>query len=201
MRPSLHLSTFLAIAMLAACATAPPTRLGSTIDHVPTMTLPDGHVAVLVRSFEDEVKLPDGTEERRRVEYLWDYSAGIARERHLTMAGAVLSDETLPFVTMHAIEAELDFAVTLLRANPEIDARFTADTDIYGGFAFREPGHAICDAGSRCIHVIVSRDQGRFKVAHAIVDLQTARVVDDDYDPDLGGIAEFKKESKQKAAN
>ena len=87
--------------------------------------------------------------------------------------------------------------VALLRADKAIDARFTADSDIYGGFSFREPGHEACDKASRCIHVIVSRDGGRYKVAHAIVDLQTARVIDPNYDPDLGGVLE----TPLKAAN
>ena len=179
-----------ASALLAACASAPTVRPSATMDHVPHLTLPDGHIAVLVRGYEDEVKLGGGREQRRRVEYLWDYTDAVARERQTTLDGTPISDRILPALTLNATEAELAYAVKLLRADPAIDARFTADSDIYGGFSFRETGHASCDLHSRCIHVIVSRDEGNFKVAHAIVDLQTARVIEPEYDPALGGIAE-----------
>jgi hypothetical protein len=183
--------------LLAACAGQRVAEPSPTLAHVPAQTLPDGHVAVLVREYEDAVKLGDGREQRMHVRYLWDYSAGLAREIQTAPDGRLLSDRTLPALTLNATEAELAYAVALLRRDQAIDARFTADSDIYGGFSYREPGHEHCDAGSRCIHVIVSRDGGRYKVAHAIVDLQTARVIDPDYDPELGGVAE----TPTKAAN
>lgn len=176
--------------LLAACAATRMAAPSPTLAHVPTQTLPDGHVAVLVREYDDEVKLGGGREQRMHVRYLWDYSAAVAREIQVAADGTVLSDTVKPALTLNATEAELAYAVALLREDPAVDARFTADSEIYGGFSFREPGHEHCDTGSRCIHVIVSRDGGRYKVAHAIVDLQQARVIDPDYDPELGGVAE-----------
>jgi hypothetical protein len=167
-------------ALLVACAGTREAERSPTLAHVPTQTLPDGHVAVLVREYDDEVKLDGGREQRMHVRYLWDYTAAVAREIQTAPDGTLLS-----------------YAVALLRADKAIDARFTADSDIYGGFSFREPGHEACDVASRCIHVIVSRDGGRYKVAHAIVDLQTARVIDPNYDPALGGVLE----TPLKAAN
>jgi len=185
----------LLVALLAACAGSRDSARSPTPDHVPTQTLADGHVAVLVREFDDEVKLGGGREQRMHVRYLWDYTAACAREVQTAPDGALLSDRLQPGLTLNATEAELAYAVALLREEASINARFTGDSDIYGGFSYREPGHAECDVGSRCIHVIVSRDQGRYKVAHAIVDLQRAHVVDANYDPDLGGIAESNKEA------
>lgn len=176
--------------LLAACATQRASDVSPTLAHIPTHTLPDGHVAVLVRDYEDEVKLGDGREQRLRVRYLWDYSAAVAREIQTAPDGSVLSDTLKPGLTLNATDAELDYAVALLREDREVDARFTKDSDIYGGFSFREPGHPSCDLHSRCIHVIVSRDGGRYKVAHAIVDLQSARVIEANYDPELGGVLE-----------
>lgn len=184
-------------ALLVACAGTREGERSPTLAHVPTQTLPDGHVAVLVREYDDDVKLDGGREQRMHVRYLWDYTAAMAREIQTTPDGALLSDTTKPALTLNATDAELAYAVALLREDRTIDARFTADSDIYGGFSFREPGHEACDKASRCIHVIVSRDSGRYKVAHAIVDLQTARVIDPDYDPDLGGVLE----TPLKAAN
>lgn len=178
------------LAALVSCAHMSAADDAATVAHVPTVTLADGHVAVLVREYDDEIKLGDGREQRLHVAYFWDYTAATARERHTAVDGTTLKDELIPALTLNATEAELAYAVALLRQDPAIDARFTADSDIYGGFSYREPGHADCDVGTRCIHVIVSRDQGRYKVVHALVDLQHARVVDDNYDPELGGIAE-----------
>jgi hypothetical protein len=186
-RPNLPL-TLLAAAALAACAHAP--SRSPTLAHVPVLQLADGHEAVLVREYDDEIKLGGGREQRVHVRYLWDYSAASAREIHTDLEGALLRDDLQPALTLNATAEELAHAVRLVRADRAIDARFTADTDIYGGFSFREPGHRDCDLGSRCIHVIASRDHGQYKVVHAIVDLQTARVIDPDYDPTLGGIAE-----------
>ena len=183
--------------LLAACAGSRETERSPTLAHVPTQTLSDGHIAVLVREYDDEVKLGGGREQRMHVRYLWDYSAAVAREIQTAPDGALLSDTTKPALTLNATDAELAYAVALLREDEAVNARFTADSDIYGGFSFREPGHKDCDLGSRCIHVIVSRDGGRYKVAHALVDLQRARVVDADYDPELGGVLE----TPLKAAN
>lgn len=189
--------TLVLMFVLTGCAGTREAERSPTLAHVPTQILADGHVAVLVREYDDEVKLGGGREQRMHVRYLWDYTAAGAREIQTAPDGSLLLDAIRPALTLNATEAELAYAVALLREDATIAARFTADSDIYGGFSFREPGHAHCDIGSRCIHVIVSRDQGRYKVAHAIVDLQTARVIDPDYDPELGGLAE----TPQKAAH
>ncbi|MBK6725787.1 MAG: hypothetical protein IPG63_00775 [Xanthomonadales bacterium] len=196
MTSTLRCFTALCALALAACAGSNASLRSPTLDHVATLQLPDGHDAVLVREYDDEVKLGDGREQRMRVTYLWDYTAAVARERQTAPDGSLISDRLLPALTLNATDAELAYAVALLRQDAAIDARFTDDTDVYGGFSQREPGDQHCDLGSRCIHVIVSRENGRYKVAHAIVDLQRGRVVDPDYDPELGGIAE----SMQKAA-
>ena len=49
--------------LLVACAGQRVSEPSPTLAHVPAQTLPDGHVAVLVREYEDEVKLGDGREQ------------------------------------------------------------------------------------------------------------------------------------------
>ena len=80
--------------LLAACAGTREAERSPTLAHVPTQTLPDGHVAVLVREYDDEVKLDGGREQRMHVRYLWDYTAAMAREIQTTPDGALLSDTT-----------------------------------------------------------------------------------------------------------
>ena len=55
----------------------------------------------------------------------------------------------------------------------------------FGGFAYRKADDPYCDAGSRCVHVMVTLDHGLRRVIHAIVDLQSDRVVHPLYDPEL----------------
>jgi hypothetical protein len=182
--------------LLAACAgapvatTAPAATRPEVLDHVPVVRMADGHEAVLIRGYEDEIKNEDGSEQRVDVRYFWDYTAASAREVHTAIgSGEVVFDRLQPDNIMLTTPAELAFAYVVLRRDPAIDAKFTDDTKPYGGFAFREPGHPICAEHSRCIHVIASRDYGRERIAHAIVDLQTARIADPDYHPALGGPA------------
>ncbi len=47
----------------------------------------------------------------------------------------------------------------------------------YAGFPYRQVEQPMCAAHSRCVHVIVSADDGQRHVAHAIVDLMTRKVV------------------------
>lgn len=189
---NLMLCAFAAVAV-TACATLPQSGARSpTLAHVPVVALPDGHEAVLVRSHGDEWKLADGTR-RVSVEYLWDYTAAVARVRTVGGDGVVLDDEPRPGLTLNATDEEMAWAYEIARADPRIASRLTPDVVYYGGFSFREPGHPDCDRASRCVHVIASRDEGRYKVFHAMVDLQAARVVDPDFDPAMGGLNEPRK--------
>lgn len=178
----------IAAVFLSACASLPEEKGRSpTLAHVPVVKLPDGHEAVLVRSFGDEQKTSEG-DRRVQVEYLWDYTSAVARKRTLDGDGSVVGDESEPGLTLNATQPELDWAIAIVKAHGELSVKLVPDTVYYGGFSFREPGHPDCDLRSRCIHVIGSRDGGRRKVFHALVDLQTARVVAPDYDPALGGF-------------
>jgi hypothetical protein len=184
------LSVYVAGTLLAGCAAVPVvTGPSPTLAQVPVIDLPDGHKAVLVRSHEDEWKV-DGRDVRVTVQYLWDYTARSARVRTLAADDGVLTDEPRPGLTLNATDEEMAWAYELARSVPAIAAKVTADTDYYGGFSYRHPGDPGCDLGSRCVHVIASRDGGRFKVFHAIVDLQAAQVVHPDYDPAMGGLDE-----------
>lgn len=183
-----RLVAVIAGAMIAGCASTPDApRSSATLGHVPVVRLPDGHEAVLVRSHPDEWKL-DGRDVRVTVQYLWDYTLASARVRAVGADASVISDEIREGLTLNATDEEMAWAYELARSEPAIAARITPDTTYYGGFSFRDPDEARCYAGSRCVHVIASRDDGRYKVFHAIVDLQTSRVVDPEYDPELGGL-------------
>jgi hypothetical protein len=176
--------------LLGACAVSPGPELAAgspTLGHVQVVALPDGHQAVRIRSYSDELKTAHG-DQRVSVEYLWDYTGKVARQRTFDTAGVLIEDVSRPGLTLNATDEELAWAIEVAKADPVVAPRLLADTTFYGGFGFREPGNPDCDLGSRCIHLIGSRDGGRSKVFHALVDLQTARVVAPDFDPAMGGI-------------
>ena len=80
---------------------------------------------------------------------------------------------------------EASLAIALAREEPSLHELLSApDLNFYAGFVLRNENDAGCKAGSRCVHVIVSRGDGQQHVAHAIVDLMTRRVVHAALDPD-----------------
>jgi hypothetical protein len=171
---------------LAACAATGPDRVVATVPDLPYEASVGGARLLLVRESIDAQKTPAG-EREVRVQYLWDYVNGVAVRRTLALDGSEIERAALPGMTLNATEAERSFAFDLVRRDPRLAARITPTTTLYGGFSYREAASA-CDAGSRCIHVVGSDDQGRRHVLHAIVDLMRSRVVDPDYDPGMRGI-------------
>ncbi|MBL8245310.1 MAG: hypothetical protein JNL89_14010 [Rhodanobacteraceae bacterium] len=158
-----------ALFVLAGCQT-----LQSTADQVERDPRASG--VVLVRSYDDEFKI-DGKDVRVHVEYAWDYRRGIATERITTPDGALVSLTDQPELTLNLTDAEKEYAFDLARADPEIGPQVASADHVYGGFSYRESSDAACGYGSRCVHVVASAGDGWRKLVHAIVDLQTGRVV------------------------
>lgn len=192
MRPILFL---LACGVLAACATTrePTSASDPGVASRPAegVVLPPaeqpwhGGALLVVRSY-DELYKENGEDRRRRVEELWDYGRGIAVRRWSTLDGQVLREEDDPRRVLRATADELQAAYARVREHPDL-ARSAAfdEAEWFGGFAYRKAGDPYCDAGSRCVHVMVTLDHGLRRVIHAIVDLQTDRVVHPFYDPAL----------------
>ncbi len=177
--------------VLSGCTTqqvtqAPRAAVLERLKHERTV---DGRDLVLIREYFDEVKLPQG-EERWRVQYLWDYANGVAVQRIFGADGKLRLLENRPALTLNATEAELAFAIEVVKRDPHIAPQLTADATYYGGFSFRDPAVSACNMRSRCVHVFAVRDAGRIRLVHSIVDLMTARVVIRDYDHDLKPAAD-----------
>lgn len=176
-----------AMALFSGCATTSQPARAPTEKDLPFVFGTDGHRMLLVRESVDLEKRADG-DERVAVQYLWDYTDGIAVRRSFKSDGSLRDSIQLPAVTLNATEQEREFAFSMVRKDRRLAALITDDTKIYGGFSFREPGHRDCDRRSRCIHVVGSADDGRRHVLHAIVDLMSGRVVDPAFDPQMRGI-------------
>lgn len=119
------------------------------------------------------------------VEYGWDYRRGVVVETVYDETGHEFRKTDKPGYTLNFADRELELAIALAREEPSLHELLSAsDLNFYAGFVLRNENDAGCKAGSRCVHVIVSRGDGQQHVAHAIVDLMTRRVVHAALDPD-----------------
>lgn len=168
--------------LIAACAASNTPRTDA-----PAMESKRMHGYVVSRRNSDFVMV-EGKEQRREVEYGWDYDRAIALRKTFDTDGHQLEAAKLAGADLGLTEAEQARARALVRA----DARLLAlldrpDIVIWaGGFAFRKADGNDCVRGSRCIHVIAAADHGTTAVVHAIVDLQGDRVVYPFYQPAEG---------------
>ncbi len=135
----------------------------------------------------------DGKKVRRQIELAWDYDRGTAIRRTYDESGRLLGSEDLPGAEMRLTPAEDERVKALVRGYPTLkDVAARPGVVIWaGGFVLRQPGDRWCDARTRCIHAILSSDNGVTAVAHAIVDLQRDRVVYPEYD-----MEQYEKKAK-----
>ncbi|HNR92349.1 MAG TPA: hypothetical protein PKO41_07985, partial [Dokdonella sp.] len=112
------------------------------------------------------------------VEYGWDYRRGIVVETVYETDGTVSSRTDMPAHTLNFTDRELELAIALAREDERLrDVLAEPGLHYYAGFPYRQVEQPMCAAHSRCVHVIVSADDGQRHVAHAIVDLMTRKVV------------------------
>lgn len=174
------------LALIAAgCAVDPSARPASSATTVAAVA-PGGRMQgyVIARRHSDFVFV-DGKEQRREVEYGWDYAQGLALRKTFDEAGHLLETEEMAGANLTLTDVEVERVRQLVRAQPALKAIVDKpDVLIWaGGFVFRKPGDPYCDRGSRCIHAIAAADHGDTAVAHAIVDLQSDCVVYPFYQP------------------
>lgn len=178
----------LAAAMAAAgCATAPrgpqPARAAPELV---ASDVPDSgrmHGIVINRRYGDFFMI-DHKEVRRQIELAWDYDRGTAIRRTYDQGGKLLQTEDVPGAEMRLTDIENDRVKALVSGYPTLKEIVKQPGVVIwaGGFVWRKPGDRYCDLGTRCIHAILSNDNGVTAVAHAIVDLQRDRVVYPEYD-------------------
>ncbi len=138
---------------------------------------------LIVQTYEHEIKAGGGLQ-RQIVENGWDYDRAVAIERVYTLDRELISERDTPGVILRATDKEMETAVELVKQHPDLAKVVSADGAAFeGGFIHMKHDEPDCDLQSRCVYVVVSLDNGRRKIAQAIVDLQTARVVDPRFDP------------------
>ena len=165
------------LALFSACSQ--PTKSNASTEALSQR--PTGFV--IVRDYVDSVKTDHG-EEYQKIQYGWDYERGVAVERISTLEGALISEKPWPALTLKATDAEMDYAYSLVRADPRLkQTAIRKDARFYGGFSYADREHLDdpnrpCKEKSRCVHVMVSGGpNGEENIAHAIVDLALGQVV------------------------
>jgi hypothetical protein len=170
---------------LLGCASTPRASAGDTAGLVASDVPADGRMkGVIVNRRYGDFFVKNGVETRREIEFAWDYDRKTAIRRTYDMSGKLLLTEDLPGAEMRLTPLENDRVKALVSGYPTLkDIVKQPGVVIWaGGFVLRQPGDRWCDSGTRCIHAILSDDNGVTAVAHAIVDLQRDRVVYPEYD-------------------
>lgn len=174
-------TTLMATLLLAGCQSGPTAVARADAARDPRVS-----GVVVVRSYNDEFKIGGG-DVRVHVEYAWDYDRAVAVERITNAQGELVSLTDQPELTLNLTDAEKAYALELAAAHPQLKPQIEHSDHLYGGFSYREASDPDCYHGSRCVHVVASAKgaggDGWRKVVHAIVDLQTGRVIH----PDFGG--------------
>ena len=182
------MAAFVAIALsasLSSCVT--PVRKANVAADAPMPS--DVPAAGRMRGYVIERRygdfaMVDGKEIRFDVEYGWDYDRATGVRKTYDATGKLQDTQDLVNGEMALNEVERERVRALVLGHPSLKSIANAkDVVIWGGgFLWREPGDRYCDRGSRCIHAIIAKDGGLTAVGHAMVDLQTDRVVYPFYD-------------------
>ena len=131
----------------------------------------------LLRSWEDTIKGNDGTEYTRRVDLLFDYGRGVAREEYSAADGTLLGSREIKQSQPQPSEEEVAEATSLILADAELSrivrrrsARFN------GGFLLEEARGRPCGPGTRCVQLQVLSPDQRGLLRWTVVDLVQRRI-------------------------
>ena len=128
----------------------------------------------LLRSWDETVKMPDGREYVRRVELVFDYAKGYAREWYYyggdrrIYAGARDIKQSQPSPTPE----EIAEAQGIVLADPELGRIVTRTKAVLeGGFILEEGRRGRCGPGSRCLQIQLLSSDRTGLVRWTVVDL------------------------------
>ena len=140
----------------------------------------------LLRSWEEpmKVRLNDVP---RRVEVVFDYGQGVARENYYTLDGELVGSKKITQNMPRPSREEIAEAVALVRADPELGRIASRRSAVFeGGFALEEGRGERCGPGSRCLQIqLISPDRVGL-VRWVVVDLVKREIVYPAYTPAHG---------------
>jgi hypothetical protein len=125
----------------------------------------------LLRTWEENIKM--GTREvPRRVEVVFDYGQGVARENYYTLDGELVGSKKITQNMPRPSPEEIAEAFAVVQRHPDfapIFSRFRVVPE--GGFLLQEDRGQPCGPGSRCLHVFLLSSDRAGLIRRVVVDL------------------------------
>jgi hypothetical protein len=130
----------------------------------------------LLRSWEETVKV-GGREYPRRVEVLFDYAKGVARENSYDPNGLLRASRTMTQNMPAPSPEEIAEAFGIVRSDPAFASLFARfSVVIEGGFLLQEDEGMPCGPRSRCLHVFLLSSDRSGLIRRLVVDLVTRSI-------------------------
>ncbi len=131
----------------------------------------------LLRTWNETVKLPDGSEYVRRVELVFDYGRGVAQERYYTADSRFYGRRDIKQSQPSPSAAEIEEAMDIVRRDSELGRIVAGKRAVLeGGFILEEGRGRPCGPGSRCLQIQILSPDREGLVRWAVVDLVARRI-------------------------
>jgi|SRR5215468_8592713 len=157
--------------------------LGAVLVSSPTPE--PAHRTRVLRTWHDSIKV-SGRDVARRVDVVFDYTSGIAREIAHDDAGTLLSSRVL-YHPPQPSRDEIAEALGLVKADPELGRmmdRTKAVAD--GGFLLQERPGEPCGPRTRCVQLLLLSEDRLGGLRRVVVDLTRPAIAYRAYVPTLG---------------
>jgi hypothetical protein len=131
----------------------------------------------LLRTWQEPVKGPAGREHVRRVELVFDYAKGVARENYYTADGRPWGEREIKQRQPQPSPEEVAEAKELILRDPEL-ARIVERraAGFNGGFLLEEARGLPCGPGTRCIQMQLLTPDHSGLLRWTVVDLVRRRI-------------------------
>jgi len=131
----------------------------------------------LLRSWSETIKASGGREYVRRVELVFDYGKGVARENYYTLEGRLYGSREIKQNQPAPSAEEIAEAKELIRREPHL-ARIVERraAEFNGGFLLEEARGLPCGPGSRCLQIQLLTPDHSGLLRWTVVDLVQRKI-------------------------
>ena len=132
----------------------------------------------LLRTWDETIKASGGREYVRRVELVFDYRTGFARENYYTPDGRLYGSRELKQNPPRPSEDEIAEARDIVRRDAELAPIIERrGAEFNGGFLLEEGRGMPCGPGSRCVQIQLLTPDHLGLLRWTVVDLVPRRIV------------------------
>lgn len=138
----------------------------------------------VLRTWEDPVKLANGTEAVYRYELSYDYATGETLRR--AYDGAVLVETVEMKPPGAPFPVEIEAAMSIIRADEALSALASrSNAHVGGGFILFGEQYAACAPPARCLQFDIMSQDRTESLQFVVVDLHSGTIIERDFYPDL----------------